>query len=719
MLYYEKGDNMDKIELLSPAGNKESLYMAVHAGATAVYISGKRFGARAFATNFDENEIVDAIKYCHLYGVKVYVTMNTLVFESEIDDFIEYAKFLYINNVDAIIVQDIGMISYLRKYIPDLEIHSSTQTHNYNIETTKMFKNLGVKRVVLARELTIDEIKQHSKIMDTECFVHGALCMSYSGCCYMSLDRGNRSGNRGECAGTCRLKFDVDQNDKYILSTKDLCNVYDIDKIIESGTKSIKIEGRMKSKEYVYLVTKLYRETIDKYYETNKVIVNENTYNDIKRVFNRDYTRGHKFESTNIMNQKRPNNKGIPLGQVVKFDKNYITIKLSSNLINGDGIKFESTDTGLIVTNMYLNNKKINSALKGQTISIKNEINLNKLSNVVKTLDKELIDSLKNIKEKKIKINCEVNITKTNINIKYSDGINIVEKNSKEVEIAKNTPISKEEVENRLSKLGSTPFIIDNINVNIEDNLFIKIKTLNEIRRELIDELINLRQNKTKILQTKEVEENINLIKKDKIELSVSVVNEEQYKEAKKNNVDNIYTSNIELNKKYKDTYLILPRIIKDKKYDSDNIVVNDYNYLNAKNIVGNYYLNLTNSKSIIYALKKRITKICVAPDLKEDNIKDILKTIPNIDFEIQVYGRKELMIKKNYFGNFKNIKSGKYEYKVIDNKSYTSILSETKNNINNIKEYLNIGIKSFRVDLSDENSKEVNKILSEIKKQF
>ena len=202
---------MKKIELLAPAGNMKCLHAAVEAGCDAVYLSGNCFGARAFAKNFSDCELVEAINYCHLYGVRVYVTVNTLLYEDEVDDFIKYIDFIHKNNVDAIIIQDLGMFDLVRKTFPNLEIHSSTQMHIHNLDGTQLMEKLGAKRVVLARETSIEQIKhiKENSNIELEIFVHGALCISYSGQCLMSSLIGGRSGNRGQCAGSCRLKYDV------------------------------------------------------------------------------------------------------------------------------------------------------------------------------------------------------------------------------------------------------------------------------------------------------------------------------------------------------------------------------------------------------------------------------------------------------------------------------------------------------------------------------
>jgi len=189
-----------KKELLSPAGDFETLKQAIHNGCDAVYLGGKRFGARKFASNFDDDEMIRAIKYCHLYGVKIYVTVNTVIFESEVDDCLEYITFLHKNGVDAVIMQDMGMITLVRQVLPNLEIHVSTQAHTHNIEQIKLLEKLGVSRVVVAREMSLDEINKLDTNLEIEAFIHGALCVSYSGQCLFSSLIGGRSGNRGKCA---------------------------------------------------------------------------------------------------------------------------------------------------------------------------------------------------------------------------------------------------------------------------------------------------------------------------------------------------------------------------------------------------------------------------------------------------------------------------------------------------------------------------------------
>ena len=249
-------------ELLAPAGDMECLYAAVAAGADAIYVGGKRFGARAFAKNFEIDELALAVRYCHLHRVKLYVTLNTLIEDREMADAVEYAASLYRIGVDALIVCDVGVIKEIRRCVPELELHASTQMSLHNTLGVKAAAELGVSRAVLARELSLDEIRSavDNSPLEIEVFLHGALCVCYSGQCLFSSMVGGRSGNRGECAQPCRLPYN---GGKYPLSLKDLSLADHIPALIESGVASLKIEGRMKSPDYVYTVVGIYRRLLD------------------------------------------------------------------------------------------------------------------------------------------------------------------------------------------------------------------------------------------------------------------------------------------------------------------------------------------------------------------------------------------------------------------------------------------------------------------------
>ena len=361
---------LNKNEILSPCGNIDAFYAAINAGCDAVYLAGKMFGARAFSNNFTNEELIEVIKTAHLYGVKVYVTCNILVFEREVDKFIDYIRFLHKINVDAVIMQDLGMIDLVHKKFPNLEIHGSTQMHIHNLDGAILAEKLGLKRIVLARETPIEVIKEikEKTSLEIEVFVHGALCVSYSGMCLMSRSIGNRSGNRGTCSGCCRLPYDLlDKNEKvlntnkYPLSMKDLMTINDLDKLIDLKITSFKIEGRMKSKEYVYFTTKLYKEARDNYLKNKKIIVNQDYLEKLNNIFTRGYTKGFIFNSNDLTNDLSPNHSGVLIGKVIRQNGNNIDIKLNDDVSIHDGlrIKNEKFEYGFILNEFSINKNKV------------------------------------------------------------------------------------------------------------------------------------------------------------------------------------------------------------------------------------------------------------------------------------------------------------------------------------------------------------------------
>ncbi|MFA5141577.1 MAG: U32 family peptidase [Candidatus Woesearchaeota archaeon] len=316
---------MKKVELLLPAGNEQCLRAAVNNGADAVYLGLNRFNARASAGNFNEQNIASAIEYCHKKNVKVYVVLNTLIKNSEIKQYFELMDIAYQAKADAVIIQDQCLIPIIKKNFPSLQIHLSTQATITNAQSIPE----GIDRAILARELTLDEIKHISEKHETEIFVHGALCFSYSGQCLFSSIVGGRSGNRGRCAQPCRLNY----NNKYPLSTMDLCLVNKIPELIKAGVSSFKIEGRLRTPLYVATAARVYRKYIDQFYE-NKFNIDKKDIEDLMIAFNREFTCGFAFENS-IVDSRKPMNRGIYAGQL-KDGK----VKLRIDLKLGDGIAY-------------------------------------------------------------------------------------------------------------------------------------------------------------------------------------------------------------------------------------------------------------------------------------------------------------------------------------------------------------------------------------------
>ena len=716
---------MGKIELLAPAGNMEALKAAIHAGADAVYLSGKKYGAQQYAENFTNEEIIEAIKYAHIYDVKVYITANTLIYEDEIKDFIKYIIFLYLNGVDAVLMQDIGMISLVRKIIPDLEIHASTQTHNCNDETLKLFKDIGIKRVVLARELSIKQINNLKTNIEKEVFIHGALCICYSGECLFSALNGGRSANRGQCAGPCRLPYKLIKNGKekssgYLLSTKELNTSSKLSSLLNSNIDCLKIEGRMKNSKYVYFVTKMYRDLID------EKRINKNTTENLKKLFNRQFTTGHLFND-NIMNPNSPNHIGIKIGHVIDI-KNKIKIKLDNSLSQYDGIRFKNASKGMIVNKLY--NEKgflINKANKNSIVYLDNKINLKENDIVLKTTDYNLEKDLQNYPLKKLKLNIEVkafvgkplNVTFIHNNKKFTFVGKTIEKSI-------TAPISKEKIKEKLAKLGNTPFCLNSINIYKDKNIFIPVHELNEIKRNLIKNIINEKTKTNRVFDNNSIknilDEKTNKNKKSSITISVYVCNEENLK-AVLPLADYIYTDDYNLYKKYKNKKVFFRTnrtAYKLRNFKNENLMITnlgDLHKYSSNNLCHcDYFLNIINSKSSNFFEKYGVKKITLSPELSLDDIKKINH---NNNLEVIIYGRSELMIIKDklvgengcYFKNFKgNL------YPIILKNTNTIILSHNKINLlNQIQDFKEIGIYNFRFNFYDESKEEIIKIIKSV----
>lgn len=525
---------MKKIELLAPVGDFECLKAAVQNGADSVYFGANMFNARASAKNFDINTLKEAIEYCNLRNVKSHLTLNILIKNNEFEDAVLLAKKAYEFGVDSIIVQDFGLAKFLIEHFPYMSIHASTQMSVHNLEGALELQDLGFKRVVLARELAINEIEYICKNcnLETEVFIHGALCISYSGQCLFSSLVGGRSANRGKCAGPCRLPYELvaenaetkegfisklsGRKDKvidkgYLLSTKDLCGLSYIPRLINAGVTSLKIEGRMKTPEYVATVTKVYRKYIDLSYSDEEYKINEQDLKELMQVFNRGgFSEGHLNEKENkeLIYPKKPNNMGLYLGNISHYNKlkGLITLDAHEKLSIGDTISVEKEDYTYTVSELMIKDKNIVSAPEGKTITfgrMKGNISVGdkvyKLSS--KTLDNAVKYSYENYENNKIKLNAVVTVKKgQNISLEVStvdsqmldleNDINVKLVSDVVPEDAINSPITEERIISQISKTKNTPFEFLTIDVILDDGLYIpSIASLNELRRKALDEI--------------------------------------------------------------------------------------------------------------------------------------------------------------------------------------------------------------------------------------
>ena len=723
---------MKKPELLAPVGSMESLYAAIEGGCDAVYLAGKLFGARAFANNFSNEELVFAINYAHKYGVKVYVTTNTLIYDAEVDSFMNYIGFLYENNVDAIIIQDIGMFDLIRKTYPGLELHVSTQMHIHNVEGTQLLEELGASRVVLARETPIElvkKIKDNTNI-ELEIFVHGALCISYSGQCLMSSLIGGRSGNRGTCAQCCRQPYELLCNDirisedNYLLSTRDLCTIENIGELIDIGVDSFKIEGRMKRPEYVYMVTKLYRKAIDSYLETGKVAVTEDNLYELKKIFNRNFTKGFLFNTPNdkFMNTFRPNHMGVKVGNVIEVNKNRVKIRLLDDVNLNDGIRFVKRgyeDVGMNIQQMFQNNQKVRSARKNEVITIIAQDEVENGSEVLKTTDYEQlkeIDRLIGEFNRTIPVDFKV-IAHENepLEIEVSDGTNTVSlKSEYVVDKAINRATIKEDIIKQISKTGNTIYSVNKLEVINDDNIFIPIKSLNDLRRDSLDILEKKRIGEPKIIEKQEYY--IELPRFEHVEWKIlNLDSYEKYNISMGSHYNEVL---IPYNKSYDDYWIRYknPRVMEHISERKGNLIMagelgSVYKY-KFKDIATDWSLNITNSYAVALLHSLGVKRVCLSLEMNDFQIKNLINKYrerydcnPNVEVVVETIP-EAMIIKYDIFNGKYDSKNTYYLrdkfgnlFRVIRRDNLTVIFGHEKIKRTNIEELFEIGVNAVRFD--------------------
>ncbi|MEG1141679.1 MAG: U32 family peptidase [Clostridia bacterium] len=764
---------MKDVELLAPVGSIESLKAAVQNGANAVYLGGKDFSARASANNFDRNELKEAVRYAHIRDVQVFVTTNTLIKQNEIHDFVEYAKFLYDIDVDAIILQDIGIARLIKKILPDFELHASTQMVAHSLEDVKYLESVGFDRVVLAREVSVDEIKYicNNCKADIEVFVHGALCVCYSGQCLMSSMIGNRSGNRGRCAQPCRQKYElidvntgevINSSGDYLLSQRDLSTIEEIDKIIDAGVHSLKIEGRMKKPEYVATVVGGYNDAIKQYQTTKKLKISNETINDLHIIFNRKFTKGLILGDVgeDVMNSEIPNNQGLYIGKVLDCNKKTKRLKmiLENTLKKGDGINLGGGTIGRIIKNGEITT----IGYKGDLIELDFIGEAKRGQVVFKTSDSELIDRVQaTFKQEKelIKNDIDASIAiklgqKPVLRIYDTKGNEASIIGDKIVEEAMKVALSQEKVETQMNKMGNTPYLLRNLEIDLDDNISLPISILNQMRRDCIEILdeervkIKNRNYKDKIVKYNPIKVSRN----NKESISVKVKNIEQLSSALECNIKTIYYEDVKtldeaMSIAYKyNTKLVYsaPRIIRYKEYAQLNkakeigiiaVQVGSWGpleYFSDKELNIDYYLNSFNSETINYFKEIGARTLCLSQEL---NIYEIKETLKYTDMEIEgvVYGYTPLMIteycpmgvivreckkdkrvakcmKSTYaLRDFKE-----EEYRVSQDIFCRSTIYNSKVTcmLDNLYELNEIGINIFRLDFTLENRQTVKEVI-------
>ena len=720
-------------ELLAPVGSMEHLKIAINAGASSVYLSGKNYGARKFAENFTLDEIREAINIAHMHNVKVYVTVNTLIRQTELENAINYLSKLYAMGVDAVLVQDLGLIELINKYLPDLKIHASTQMTCENQLKLDYLESKNVKRVVLPREMRKDEIKNLKTNMELEIFAHGALCYSYSGQCLMSSFKGGRSGNRGTCAQPCRQKYKIEGMNKkdYYLSPCDLSLFSNLKEISELNLSCIKIEGRMRSKEYLAIVVSNYRKALNKL-KSNKEIESE----ELNLVFNRGFTQGQ-FSHTS-KRSLRAGHIGLKIGKVIEDRKNQIAIRLYDSIKSipdkGDGLLivknnndygFEISQNPTITTLNHFKKgkfKQVKDLTRQDKVLIVKKVWQNKKSDFdLKKSDVYLTKRRDMAKKAKEIENKGTSYVKSKLTLTFSlknkfpllkGRLTLANRKEIECEVIGNAPfekplkrsVDKDTIRKQLSKVDNYPFDIVHININYDGTLFIPIRKVNELRRNLFEklekEVIGIYSHKSKridldIDESKIKEktpsfsfytnnlkhlENLSDVKRVYLEIppkddSLDITSKPNYNI---NYMVNFIREAYELS--YGKDYTLIwkwPDICHDnliKTLNKVRAILSKMHYdipimsnsFNAE--YGPYSMNITNTESIDSLENYKL--LTISPELRKTDYEEIIKHSKRPEkLEMLVHGSVELM-KTRYPILYNNELKSNYKNRLIDQNS-------------------------------------------------
>lgn len=501
---------MKKIELLAPAGNMAALKAAVENGADAVYIGGQSFSARQNAGNFTQAEMAEGIQYAHKRNCKVHVAVNTLLHNEEIGDLLAYAYQLAVLQVDAVIVQDLGVLNLLQEVLPQLEIHASTQMAVHNSAGVKLLEQLGVRRVVLAREVSLEEIAAIGRqtTAELEVFVHGALCVAYSGQCLLSSMIGGRSGNRGLCAQPCRMAYQLMNSQgkaekadgRYLLSTRDLNMIEQLPALIQAGITSLKIEGRMKRPEYVATVVKHYRQAIDCYYARIKPDLTR-ANQELMQIFNRKFTTGYFFGNpgADLMQHQKPDNGGVLMGKVVAIKGKRVSVALTQDLALGDG--YVLTGGGKEVAGklnaLLVAGKSVEQAYQGQIVEFTAHDEVAGATELYRTADSRLLqraqDSFKvpsQASKKLVHFKIELHEGQPISLLAWdNDGHQQYGESGYLVEKARTQPSTPDSVRKQLERLGNTGYCLGELVTEIDPGVIAPSSELNQLRRDVMEKL--------------------------------------------------------------------------------------------------------------------------------------------------------------------------------------------------------------------------------------
>ena len=704
------------MKIVAPAGNMERFYSAISATADEIYLGLKGFGARRNAENFTVEELKKAIDYAHLRGSRIFLTLNTIMTNREIELLYPTLKDLYNYGLDAIIVQDLGYAEYLHKNFPSIEIHGSTQMTVANYYEINYLKELGFKRIVLPRELSFEEIKEIRKNTDIELevFVSGSLCISFSGNCYMSSFIGGRSGNRGMCAQPCRKEYKTSCGEKsYFLSPKDqLYGLDEIKKLQEIGVESIKVEGRMKDVSYVYETVSYFRNLI------NGIDKEENTH----KLFNRGYSKGYFYDNDKtIMNRDYSYNMGEKIGEVVGK-----SIRLDEDVVSGDGITFVSKDYknlgGTYINKIAYKNEKLILNFPDGTKYI--------FRNYNKRLNDEISKKIKST-DKKLEINFDF-IAKLNENLilktylEDENGnriLNLEEISETLTQKAQKRAISEEDIKEKLTEIGDSEFTVKNIKIDIDENIFIPLSELKNLKRNAVEKfrekiLSYFRRDLDSELKENNQEYFKLEIEKDEpkdLEIRVIVSNEEQ-----KNFLENI-KDEYNIKEIYYRTYDIAKQSMLNQHNLDNKLASNLYELLENKNsdVMLNWNMNIVNSYTISVLEKiEKLESFIVSPEINFSKIRELGKT--RLKKALLIYSKlKGMTIDIDIADNKNEVITNKEndKFNIIKNEYGTEIFLDKPLNIINIME----DIKKLNVDIvvlefTTETIEDIKKVLKQLK---
>lgn len=773
----------NKIELLIPVGDFECLKAAVQNGADAVYLGVNEFNARYSAENFTLDNLEEIIDYAHLRNVQVHLTLNILIKNNEFQKAINIAKVVYEAGIDAIIVQDLGLALYLINNFPNLPIHASTQMTCHNLLGAKYLEQLGFKRIVLSRELSIPEIEyiKSNVKCEIEVFGHGALCISYSGQCLYSSLIGGRSGNRGKCAQGCRLPYELleDTNiiDKgYLLSPRDLSSLELLPELLNTNIDSLKIEGRMKSPEYVATVTRIYRKYINKIINNQDYIISATDKKDLLQVFNRgNFSSGHLKEvaNRNLIFKEKPNNMGIYIGQVNNYNSNkgHVSFVTKDALAIGDTISFEKENTRYTISELMQNDKNIKDATINSKIKIgRMKGNINIGDKIYKLSSKQLSDtasysySQENIKTA---LNAVLNLhldSPISLHLFDDTGIEFTVYSKETPDVAVSNPISKERIKKQLEKTGNTPFYFKNIKINMDNNLHIPhISTINELRRLAIEKyssiLVRNSKRTSNIKLIPNTNENNVVHNNKKICVLLNTLNL-NYDYSLLRNIDKLYIPlKYFCNNQYKDvlnilttkfnTYIYMPSIMKANyrnlfknnidiclnRYNIKGFVISNIGYFellkeykDSYEFISNYTLNIFNNYTID---SLNSTVVTISPELNKEEINNLSANTTK-ETEFIVYGNIPLMtsgycllgVSNKCYPECNQKCNNHHKYYLKDRMNFNfriipdniQTITTIYNSKTNSIDASDLNIDNLRIDILDESVERINQIIYSVK---